>query len=620
MRLNNIPDDYARFSAQQITKKNKPSPNKSFTSAIPPTGSFARLNCISQETFDEISHYDTLGPGIVGHINDLVANSVGRLTPKVRVRFAGSDGWQFLDDEQKLQRAGVSSDRILSIKEAADITLMKYDLGEQPLNSLFQRASRLLLTRGECWIYRPDEFSYNVISPVEIENNSNGFIWKERKPNGTVDDTVVKIPVNASDTIKKGFAWRLWRPDPDFAQLPWTQWSRVLVHIREYISAKYRQQADAESAMMRDLLFIPESYNDPNTPEEQDSGVAEIVGYLSKVYDSKVTQRYGVKRSNGDSGPVLLFKPNPDFNGDPGEPSLMSLLRTIDSSAFTLEEKALTAIGQSFGISSQFLETGGINSKFASVDFLEQSLLDKAVDPIAFIVYKGWSQMDFNPRMRLILGESFDDYQFELFYDTKELLPRRNRGEELYRAWRAGAIGSDEIARELGIDPMVLPDDMTYFDQWLIGINGARDVGAGEPDTGVSDTRTASFGMAAYAVFNELHREVLRRWGRGVNKVVTNREEKQKINQSTLNSGLQRTWISLANNQRDLLAKSGFGLFSLVDLALEDKERLVDISRPLTDNPHAIVDFVVDKYRGWFDLGIEPTFSLMAEEVANVEF
>lgn len=586
------------------------------------------------QIFDEIARFDSYGPGVVGSINDLVSNTVSRLTPIVEVRFSTSDGWLQMRDEASLEKYGMSKSDIETISRKANEVVYSYDDGWSTFAQTLRRQSRLLLVRGECYVYHARNGQIHIISPAEVRVENGTWLW-------TRGDNLIEEPFIAGD---KSRVWRIWEPDPDFPDYPWTRWTRVLGHIRELVSALRRQKSDADSALFRDLLVFPAAYSDVNLGADQesvDNGVIDILKYAAELYQRDADYNYGDIRSVGANGPLVMFKPDGSYGDKVDDPKLISFMSAIDEHSFRLVDQAMTAIGQSFGIPKQYLESGGLSSKFSNVDFLEQGLLDRSVDPLAEICFSGITKFHFAPTvLKGLKVSSVNDLEVRLGYDTKELLPRRNRGEDVYRGVRIGAYPASRYAEEMGIDPMILPDDVSEYDQWLMGIGADRHTGIGEPEggsgdvssTGSSETmaslelpsevnlpsRKNPLAVVSFALFNCLHAEVVKIWSRNLNTTVKNREERAEILKITKASGITRAWFGLNDIQAKSLVEANSTLENIVDGIASDIPDLMSTLISTCNISSSIVDSIFASYRDWTTRGIEPTAILMEEKSEEI--
>ena len=448
----------------------------------------------------QIAKYDEHGP-LVGVYADGIADDVGQLTPRVSVRFIGQD-WVTLNDRNE------------DLFEAHQFVLnlghrVIHEWGSESAESR-RTTARLLVTQGEAWVFdlsgdepKPswvDESDepFFVFAPTSMKFSNNGKTATWEHPDGFKQSW--KLPSQS--------LWRCYAPHPSNVFIPYTELQRALPHIREFISAKRRQQSDANSAALNNILRFPDGAQmvyengEPVDPMDVDDTRQT---YLEAVFDYQEIAQTESTREYHEPPPAGDFMPNPMVGDE--SPELVDISRNIDEQAFALETKSIENVARALRIPSKLLIEGPGSAKYDNEGMLYQAWL-KVVGRYAQLTFSAWSKMWFWPRcLELIASEAVkppagvrlpDGLEMRVWFELNELMPTQDNFRNLVDAVRWGAIPASHLADALGTDPMVTPDDVSAYDHWLVAITG----GTGDPGQGI-DRRINDSDGKGKAVANE---------------------------------------------------------------------------------------------------------------------
>lgn len=433
----------------------------------------------------QIAMYDEHGP-LVGVYADGVSDDVGRLTPRVSVRYVGQE-WVTLNRRNE------------SLFEAHQFAL---ELGHRVLwewgsesAELRRTTARLLTTQGEAWVF--DVSKANPKPGWVSEFDEPFFVFA---PTSMTEGTKSReqITWESGDGIKWTWKlpseelWHVFSPHPSNPLLPYTELQRALPHIREFISAKRRQQSDANSAALNGILRFPEGsamVDAEGNPVDAANADDSRETYLEAVFDYTEMAKTESKRQYHEPPPPGDFMPNP-FVGD-DSPEVVDISRTIDKYAFQLEANSVENVARALRMPSKLLIEGPGNAKYDNEGLLYQAWLNGVVARYAQLTFNAWSKMWFWPRclelietgeVRPPAGVTIPEgFEMRVWFNLDELMPRQDNFENLVDAVRWGAIPPTHLADALGTDPMVAPDGVEDWDRWNIAITG----GVGDPGQGV---------------------------------------------------------------------------------------------------------------------------------------
>lgn len=434
---------------------------------------------------EQVAMYDEYGP-LVGVYADGVSDDVGRLTPRISVRYVGQD-WVTLNKRNE------------ALFEAHEFAMqlghkVLYEWGSESAE-LRRTMARLLTTQGEAWVFDVSKASSKP--PWVMDNDEPFFVLA---PLSMTEGTKTRdeITWDSGTGIKQTWKlpaedlWHVYAPHPSNPLLPYTELQRALPHIREFISAKRRQQSDANSAALNGILRFPEgsamvdAEGNPVDPMDADDPKKEQ--YLEAVFDYTEMAKTESKRQYHEPPPPGDFMPNP-FVGD-DSPEVVDISREIDPQAFILEAKSVENVARALRMPSKLLIEGPGNAKYDNEGLLYQAWLNGVVARYAQLTFNAWSKMWFWPRcLELLAGEMKppagikipEGFEMRVWFNLDELMPRQDNFENLVDAVRWGAIPPTHLADALGTDPMVAPDGVEDWDRWNIAITG----GTGDPGQGI---------------------------------------------------------------------------------------------------------------------------------------
>lgn len=424
-----------------------------------------------QSWVQELAVYDKHGP-LVGAYCDWVAADVKALMPIVKVSSLDT-GWK------PLERLDREEAWINNVRAASAQVLERWKSRSKTSAEIRHDHARFILSGGIAWIYESPTEGICIVNRHEVQLSTDKATWTWKR--ASRPDVVVSMP---SDRL-----WRSWTPDPIHPDAPYTELVRAIPHVREFISAKRRQQSDARSAQLNGLTWFDDEFtrfvrNDGSviselSDDENESGVPEVIRDYANLAIKENDRPYHEKR------PATDMVPSPMYGGE--KPELVSLTRDIDPAAFELETKSIEAFARSLLAPTKLIVEGPGNAKYDNEGLLYQAWLRGPIQKYASIVFADWTRMWYVPNLTAVLdamgvsGSLPLGFQAKLDFDVDTLMPRQDNFKNYVDAVRWGGMAAHVLADKLGEEAIERPADISDFGMWEIAIG----LGTGDPGLGV---------------------------------------------------------------------------------------------------------------------------------------
>ena len=398
----------------------------------------------------EIDTYDEWGPGFVGSYLDLVADKVSRC-----------DG--VLYDTRSMSQE--TDPRIVNIFNGV------WSLWRGPYNNrvdLLKRHARLRTKHGECFILRlPNNTGMVVAHKNELKWESGKGLVHYRDP---ITEKWIPVTIDAQGPIPN--IWRSWAELDRDPRLAHSDLKRALVHVREYINVKLRQDSDTVSPLVRNKIIMfgdgTETYKNPDDANDPKNGLPDaFVDYLN-LAARREKQQYHQPRRPQDTIPFPMI--GPDLN-------VVDLGRNTDPRSEKLEDSAIYAFARSVRVPVQYIHSGPGVAKYDNEDFVLESLIQDAVEPIAFSmlgdIWRVWARplmiIAYSHMMQVSIPEAeYAMRHYTIGPDTDRIRPKIDNVKNLSEGYRAGAVSRLELASSMDSTPLELPYGMTEFEFWLL--------------------------------------------------------------------------------------------------------------------------------------------------------
>lgn len=410
----------------------------------------------------EVEMYDEWGPGFVGSWLDLIADKVSdcgaRLVPRAAT---------ILPPNEQTTAAfnGVWSTwrgPYMSTKET------------------LSRHCRLWTKRGECYVLTLDSGRKVIAHHDELlwREQENVVIWRD-----PVCERKEFIPLD-SDGLLSPRVWRSWKQNDRDPREATSDLKRALPHIREYINVKLRQDSDTVSPLVRNKILLfgegTETFLNPDNPNDPRNDMPQaFVDYLA-LASKREAMPYHMQRRPQDTIPFPMV-------GDKIE--TVDIGRNVDPNSSAQEAGAIAAFARAVHTPSQYIQTGPGVAKYNNEAFVVESFVDDAVKPIACAILADIWRIWAMPTLAFTLAKMRDTSfaaelayldRYELQPDLDVIRPKVRRAQDLIEGFKIGAVSLAEVNRVLGVDHMVLPDDVTEYDIWrlVLGTGSLRNARA----------------------------------------------------------------------------------------------------------------------------------------------
>lgn len=398
----------------------------------------------------EVDTYDEWGPGFVGSYLDLVAEKVARC-----------DG-QLVDSRTMMP---ISDVRVINIFNGV------WSLWRGQYNNrydLLKRHARLRVKHGECFVIRlPKGGGIAIAHKNELTWDARNGIVKYRDP---VTELMVPVTIDNGGEIPN--VWRSWSPLDRDSRLVQTDMKRALVHVREYINVKLRQDTDTVSPLVRNKIIMfgegTEQYKNPDDPNDPKNGLPDaFVDYLN-LAAKREQQQYHTPRRPQDTIPFPMI--GPDLH-------TVDLGRNSDPRSSLLEDSALYAFARSVRVPVQYIHSGPGVAKYDNEAYVLESLIQDAIEPTSYAIlgdiWRVWARplmvTAYSVMMQVSTGEAeYALRHYTIGPDSDRIRPKIDNIKNLEAAYRVGATTREAYAGAMDTIPLDLPDGMTEFEFWLL--------------------------------------------------------------------------------------------------------------------------------------------------------
>lgn len=396
---------------------------------------------------NEVDTYDEWGPGFVGSYLDLIASRVGK-ADAILVD-STNDGAPVIDEQMLNAFHGVWA-------------LWRGDYETRA--ELLERHARLRLKLGEAYIIRTPTGKYMVCHRKQL-------IWDIDKVRyiDPVTDQETFVALQGTGMIPP--VWRSWKPLDSDPRRSTCDMKRALVHVREYISVKLRQDSDTVSPLVRNKIVMFDfeqgdrfkNDDDPNDP--RNDMPKAYVDFLN-IATKRDKKQYHEHRTSMDSVPFPML--GPDLK-------IVDLGRNSDPQSVELEASAINAFARSVRTPVQYIESGPGVAKFANEDFVSEAFIEDAVSPTSTAILHDIWRIVIGPLFAATLAKLTGKPVSEVLYQVRHLnlapdldriRPKIDRTAKLIEGYRVGAVTRQAIADALDSPMLELPADVTEWDAW----------------------------------------------------------------------------------------------------------------------------------------------------------
>lgn len=333
---------------------------------------------------------------------------------------------------------------------------------------LLKRHARLRVKHGECFVIRlPGSGGIAIAHKNELKWEVGKNLVYYRDP---ITERMIPVPIDTGDPIPN--VWRSWSPLDRDPRLVQADMKRALVHVREYINVKLRQDTDTVSPLVRNKIIMfgegTEQYKNPDDPNDPKNGLPDaFVDYLNLAAKREQQQYHTVRRPQ-DTIPFPMI--GPDLH-------TVDLGRNSDPRSSLLEDSALYAFARSVRVPVQYIHSGPGVAKYDNEAYVLESLIQDAVEPTAFAILGDIWRIWARPLMVVAYAKMSQVSVAEAEYamrhytmgpDADRIRPKIDNVKNLSEAYRVGAATREAYAGSMDTVALDLPHGMTEFEFWLL--------------------------------------------------------------------------------------------------------------------------------------------------------
>jgi len=406
--------------------------------------------------------FDRHGPGVLGYYLDTIAfmASLCPLYPEVFTGKGSADGWERSDDP------------VLQVIIAG----WRGQLQDQSdLMFTYVRARESI---GRCWLIADQQTGYNVTLSGNADQEM--FTWTD-------------LWGRQRRTPLRGRVFMSWFPDPYEQWKPYSPVCRALSDLRRLRAAVRSQTRTINGRLVLNgmMAFDPGDETGKGArPFKPDPDGEDDLEPMDQIVDDYL--RHGKESYRNDDSPAATL-PYP-YIGKPAQ--YVEIGRDLDPLILEVEDKATAAIARAVNFPEQLLTQGPGAANHWNEFLLQESQVKQGLAPKLNPLVKELTRWYFQDRVRAmnehLEGWGYDARKVRVQWDMQFLLKRPSMFADLMAAWQAGVISREDVARELGIPVMPLPDGLSEFEFWELstGSKGAPYVEVDEdgqvivPDTG----------------------------------------------------------------------------------------------------------------------------------------
>lgn len=398
----------------------------------------------------EVEMYDEWGPGFVGSWLDLMADKVSdcgaRLVP-----------------------------RASSIRPPDDQTLAAFNGVWSTWRGPYMSTKELLARHTRLWVKRGECFVLSLDSGRKVVAHHGELVWSENAGTVTWRDPVTEerhvIPLETEGLLTPR-VWRSWKQKDADPREATSDLKRALPHIREYINVKLRQDSDTVSPLVRNKILLfgegTETYVNPDDPNDPRNDMPQaFVDYIALASKREATP-YHVPRRPQDSVPFPMV-------GDKIE--TVDIGRNSDPGSVDAEASAIAAFGRSVHTPAQYISTGPGIAKYDNEAHVAESFVSDAIKPTATAILADIWRIWAKPMLAFALAQMKNtDYagelafldRYELAPDLDQIRPKISHTKDLIDGFKIGAVSLAEVTRALGVNGLLLPDEVKEYDIWRL--------------------------------------------------------------------------------------------------------------------------------------------------------
>lgn len=405
---------------------------------------------------EKVKDYDRNGPGVLGYYLDTVSLMASLCPLYPEERNAAGD-WERSEDPVLIAAVAGFRGKL------------------QSQIDLVTSAVRSRESLGCVWIIHDRQTGWNVTNSVAGGGGTPHISW-------------IDLYGDARETPTKD-VFRSWVPDPYEPHLPTSPIRRAIPDLRRLRSVVRNQTRAADSrAIVNGILAFPPEPGENNRPFATGQAGQDLSGVDQQIEDFLELSTMAF----GDDDLTAAYAPFP-YKGTP--PQWVAIGREIDQTALEAETVATSSFARAVNFPEQLLTQGPGQSTHWNEYLTQESAvkmgLSPKMQPLCDDVTTFYLRSYMIPVLRQkLVGWGPNPQRVRINYDLSFLLGRPPRSAELMQAYLAGVATRDEVASDLGIEVMELPEGMSEYEHWEIasGRAGAPYADVDANNNLVSDT------------------------------------------------------------------------------------------------------------------------------------